>query len=634
MITCRTLGPLEISVDGAGPPPELLWRKNLALLVYLARSPRRARSREHLIGLLWGDRPESAARHSLREAVRVLRRCAGEVGVLTSGEQIRLEDAVVELDVDRFEALAAAGDWRQAAELAVGEFLEGFSIPSCPQFEDWLSAERLAWRKRSVEALVRRADELARSGRPAEAAECAQRALALDGVAEAAARGAMSALALAGERGAALEVYEAFAARLAEGLGARPDGATLDLAVRIRNERAWRALPARNDAERRGAESRRTPLVGREVELSELLRRWDECRVARRATLLIVQGDGGAGKTRLADEVAARARLDGAGVSAVRSVPADQGEPWSAVFALARGGLVDAGGVAAASPEALATFASRLTEWGDRFTGARAAQPFAPGPALSDVLTAASDEQPVLLLVDDAHWMDGESLLTLGALLRDLARSPVCLMLTAAPYATRAELDELCAHVGRELAGTTVRLKPLAFEPLRELAHWALPGYTAVELDRVTRRIATDSAGLPLLAVELLHAIALGLDLRDTPAAWPEEHRTLDQTLPGELPDAVVAAIRVGFRRLSKDAQTMLAAASVLGDRLDRVTLSQVTALDPNRCTAALDELEWERWLSAEPRGYSFVARIVREVVARDMLTAGQRLRIREATAG
>jgi len=56
MITLRTLGPVDVSVDQKSAPAGLLWRKNLALLVYLARSPRRTRTREHLMGLLWGDR--------------------------------------------------------------------------------------------------------------------------------------------------------------------------------------------------------------------------------------------------------------------------------------------------------------------------------------------------------------------------------------------------------------------------------------------------------------------------------------------------------------------------------------------------------------------------------------------------
>src|SRR5439155_1142875 len=72
-LSVRVLGPARLTVDGAAAPPELLWRKHLALLVYLARSPRKSRTREHLLGLLWSDRTEALARHSLSEALRVLR---------------------------------------------------------------------------------------------------------------------------------------------------------------------------------------------------------------------------------------------------------------------------------------------------------------------------------------------------------------------------------------------------------------------------------------------------------------------------------------------------------------------------------------------------------------------------------
>lgn len=81
-------------------------------------------------------------------------------------------------------------------------------------------------------------------------------------------------------------------------------------------------------------------------------------------------------------------------------------------------------------------------------------------------------------------------------------------------------------------------------------------------------RVAIDSGRLPLLAVELLHAVASGLDLERLSPDWPQPLRTLDQTLPGDLPEAAVGAIRVGFRRLSKPAQEVLLAAAVLGDRV------------------------------------------------------------------
>ncbi len=631
MITCRTLGPLAVTVDGAEPPSELLWRKHAALLVYLARSPRRARSREHLIGVLWGDRPEPAARHSLREAVHVLRRCAGEAGVETAGEQIRLAEGAVDLDVDRLESLAARGDWSGAAELATGAFLEGFSVPDAPEFEDWLAAERLAWKRRCVDVLGNRARDLERLGRPAEAAEVARRALALDPLSEAAAAALVYACALTGERGAALEVYERYATQLAAAVGGEPGPELRRLAERVRSERSWRVPETAGPGPARGAETRRAPLIGRETELATALDLLQACRHERIAAVLFVDGDVGAGKTRLAEEVITRARLGGAATAAARAVPADADEPWSAALGLASGGLLQAPGVAAAAPEALAMFAARLPEWGDRYPAARRTSALAPGPALTDILRAAASEQPLALLLDDAQWCDRDSLAALSAALRDLAHAPLLVVLAAASYQPREELDQLRARVPRDVAGACLRLGPLPLESLKALTAWALPSYTGEEVERLARRLAADSAGLPLLAVELLHAVALGLDLHGTAAAWPAPHRTLDQTLPGDLPDGVVAAIRIGYRRLGRDAQAVLAAASVLGDREPRSRLARAAGLDEPRATTALDELEWQRWLTFESRGYAFVARIVRDIIARDMLTAGQRARILES---
>src|SRR6266545_2167037 len=96
VIHCRVLGPARVTIDGADAPPELLWRKHLALLVYLARSPRRGRTREHLVGLLWGDRNDAAARHSLSEALRVIRHAAGDDSVEVTAGQIRLMPGSVE----------------------------------------------------------------------------------------------------------------------------------------------------------------------------------------------------------------------------------------------------------------------------------------------------------------------------------------------------------------------------------------------------------------------------------------------------------------------------------------------------------------------------------------------------------
>jgi hypothetical protein len=175
-------------------------------------------------------------------------------------------------------------------------------------------------------------------------------------------------------------------------------------------------------------------------------------------------------------------------------------------------------------------------------------------------------------------------------------------------------------------------LEPFDAATLRALAAWALPEYDPTALERLARRVASDSAGLPLLAVELLSAVAQGLDVHQGTAAWPKPLHTLTATLPGDLPDTVIAAIRIGFRRLSAAAQQTLMAASLLGEVVTETLLGRATGLEPAAVQAALDELEWQRWLEADPRGYGFVARITRQVIARDMLTPGQRARVLERT--
>jgi DNA-binding SARP family transcriptional activator len=629
VILCHALGPIEVTLDGNPAPADLLWRKNLALLIYLARSPRRTRSRDHLVGLLWGDRSETAARHSLSEALRVIRRYAGEASVETSGGQVRLAPGVVEVDVEHLEQLAEAEQWEPAAELIAGEFLEGFSVPGASEFEDWLASEREVWRRRGVDVLVRGADALAQSGRTQEASALGSRALSLDPFSERALAASLRCLSLLGDRSGALELYDRFAARLREEVGRELGEETLALVERIRRERSLRRETGSDWPG--GDAAVRAPFEGRAGELGRLLQAVKRSAAERAATVVILEGESGVGKTRLLEELLARVRLDGFSITSARAVEADQEEPWSGLLAVARGGLAEAGGIGAASPEALGAFAEAVPAWRERFPGAPTVPVFPIGHATVEVLRVAAEERPVVLALDDAQWLDRETAYELGAIIRDLAGAPLTLVLALVPHPARPELDELRSRIGRDLAGEAVRLRPLDRAALRRLAERMLPGYERVAIDRITRRVATDSAGMPLLAVELLRAVALGLDLGTISEVWPEPMRTLDQTLPGELPDAVVAAIRIGFRRLSPSAQRVLAAASVLGDLVPPALLEKALAVGPEEIALALDELEWHRWLVAEPRGYSFVARLVRRVVERDMLTQGQRRRVLES---
>src|SRR2546427_568629 len=350
-VFCRVLGPVRVTVAGADAPAELLWRKHVALLVYLARSPRRSRTREHLVGLLWSDRDERQARHSLSEALRVLRRALGDERLVADVDQVRLAPDAVALDCDRFVELCQRSEWTSAAGLVDGEFLEGLAIPEASDFENWLAAERALWRAQALDALVQGvAADLAR-GDAGSAARVGLRAVALDRTSEPAARAAMRALSLAGDRAAALRVADELAHALHDMLGTAVSEETARLGARVRDTRVGRRVVAAPPDARP-----RPPLVGRSVELAKLTAAWQRARGGR-GQVVIVEGEPREGETRLIEELVAHARLDDASVATARAVPAEQKAEWSALAGLLAGGLGDAPGLAGAPPGALAGLA-------------------------------------------------------------------------------------------------------------------------------------------------------------------------------------------------------------------------------------------------------------------------------------
>jgi DNA-binding SARP family transcriptional activator len=592
MIELTLLGPPTVRVDGGDPPRELLWKKNLALLVYLARSPGGRRSRDHLIGVFWGDREEAKARHSLNEALRTLRSVGGQDFVETAGDQIVLHGAMVSTDARRFQAAEAIGDWAAAVRWIGGAFMEGFSVPGCSDFADWLYSERYQMGGRLVDALVRRAEELVDGGDLAGARELADRAVRLSPLSEVATRLALLVRALSGERAEAINLFDEFAARLMEELELEPDPETIELAERIRNERSWKLPDTVSPTERL---ARRTELVGRARPLARALDALRTGFESRSSRLVVVQGQPGVGKSRLAEEVLARCRMEGARTAQVRAIPADRTLENETVRGLLRS-----------------------------LAGAGTAEP----PDFLDALKTATDDTPLVLLIDDAEFVDPASWAAVQRSLRDLSGAPLAFLLCASWAESDVALDELRAWLGRDVEGCVVTLTPLAQDEVEALAGSLLPDLDLEERARLARRVHTDSAGLPLLSLELLNAVRLGLELGSVQPGWPAPNRTLAHTFPGELPTSVVAAIRVGYRRLGKQAGQLLAAASVLGDRVSAELLGKVCDLSGPSLHASLDELEWQRWLVADERGYTFVARIVRDVVSRDMLTPGQRQRI------
>ncbi|HSD31541.1 MAG TPA: AAA family ATPase [Gemmatimonadales bacterium] len=626
VVHAQVLGPARVTVNGADAPPELLWRKHLALLIYLARSPRGTRTREHLIGILWSDRDEKSARHSLSEGLRVLRRVLGEARVRADVDQVALEPGAVTLDCDEFSARCIAADWAGAAALVQGEFLEGLAVPDANEFESWVAAERIAWRARGVEALTRWAEASLAAGAAEDARAATLRALALDPTAESAARVAMRALALAGDRAAALDIGARVAAALRERLGAELAPETQRLMNRVREARVGRRVAAAPSGTRP-----RPPLVGREDARARLDASWR--RVATGSgELILIEGEPGEGKTRLVDELLDRARLEDATVAACRAVPSDAATVWSGLAGLLAGGLTAAPGLAGAPPASLAALGALDPELGTRFPATGGA--LDPSGAFAAAVRAAAEELPVLLAIDDAQHLDEATANALPRLARDLRERRVLIVLCVAAGGSRLDwVEELRAHLGRELRGDVIRLERLDALALATLARWWLPRYDEEEIARITRRLERDTAGVPLLATAVLEAVADGFRLSPDSPAWPGERRTLVDTLPGDLPPAVIGAVCLQFRQLPDGAQRVLGAAAALDERMDALSLVRATGLAGGDVDEALDRLEWDRWLASDARGYAFAAPIVRAILLQEMVAPGQVRRYRAAAA-
>jgi DNA-binding SARP family transcriptional activator len=618
---CRVLGPARLTINGAEAPPEILWRKHLALLVYLARSPRRGRTREHLLGLLWSDRDERQARHSLSEALRVMRRTLGDEAVQVDVDQVRLAADAVTLDSDVLADRYARRDWAGAAALVEGEFLEGLSIPESNEFETWVAAERALWRSQGLDALLKQAEAQLGAGDALGATHAARRALAIDPSAEVAARALLRTLALAGDRAGALRLADDFARTLEQQLGTTPGPETVRLVDRIREasigRRALSAPPAARP---------HPPLLGRAAELGALTDAWARARGGR-GQVVLVEGEPGEGKSRLIDELVARARLDDATVAWARAVPGDRDAAWSGANGLMAGGLADAPGLAGASPAALAALGVSRAD-----TAAHGSDDALPrAEAFSQAVRASAEERPVLLTLDDAQWIDDETLALLPALARDVERRPAMLVLGVDRGAPgRTELDHLRSRIGSDLEGCAIRLGRLDQAALRALVAWALPQYAPDEADRVVRRVARDSDGIALLAVALVEAVVAGFKPAPDAHTWPSPQRTLVDSLPGDLPPAVIGSVCLRFRALPPAAQQVLAAAAAIGERVESAALARATQLAAPVVTEALDLLEWERWLTVDSRGYAFAAPIVRAVLLQEMISPGQARRYRE----
>ena len=236
MYELRTLGTLDLRCDRGNSIPSVLAQpKRFALLVYLAVArPRGFHRRDTLLGMFWPEKDHEHARAALRNAVYFLRRSLAPEVLVNRGEgEISVDATLLRTDAGALEAALGTSDWGTALALYGGDFLKGFFLSACPEFDDWLERERDRLRLAAARAAWAAAMRDVEAGDLVLAQRSARKALSLAPTDEHALRSFLEALAAAGGRAGAADVYRRFATRLQEELGVEPSPETKALSDRI-----------------------------------------------------------------------------------------------------------------------------------------------------------------------------------------------------------------------------------------------------------------------------------------------------------------------------------------------------------------------------------------------------------------
>ena len=272
------------------------------------------------------------------------------------------------------------------------------------------------------------------------------------------------------------------------------------------------------------------PIIGREAEFARLRGLVDPTPPA--GQVLLVVGEAGMGKSALLADAAERARAAGMRVLSVTGRESESGLAFAGLHQLLRPVLSSVAGLPGRQARAL--------------LGALGldADPAAPDPLLTGVglltlLSDLSERSPVLLVVDDAHWLDRSSLEALAFAGSRLDAERLVMLLGARGEAPPAGFDR---------GFPELRLEPLSAADAGRL----LDEQPRPPLGRARAQVLSQAAGNPMALIELARVVA------DDPAA---SRRWAAEPLP--LTDRLRAVIASRFAALPERARAALVLAAV-----------------------------------------------------------------------
>jgi DNA-binding SARP family transcriptional activator/predicted ATPase len=615
MLRIQLLGGFEITHDGE-PVLGLTKSRAQALLAYLLLHRQAPQSREYLAYTFWPDSSESQARTNLRRELHQLRRTLSPTGdFLRSAESQSIQwnpDIPFSLDVAGFEDALAHADHsnnlvtrRESLQKAAAMY-QGDLLPAL--YDDWILPKREELRQKYIQALEQLIALLASERDYASAIQNAQSLLRYDPLHEAGYRQLMELYALQSDRARALHTYHTCATVLERELGVPPGEETLALYDRLLNAGV---ISDSAPATESHATSR---LIGRNREWLALLTAWRTSSKGR-AHVVLIDGEAGIGKTRLAEELLEWVNRQGIPSARTRSYAAEGSLAFAPIIEWLRSPALRAG-LSALDDVWRVEIARVLPELRVESSPPNASSSLTQNwqrQRLFEALARAfvADDKPKLLLIDDLQWCDRETLEWLRYLLRLAPGARLLVIGTARLEEARSEHPlhefERALRSGEQL--TTISLSPLTADETTALAI----RISGQELTGAAAgRLFDESEGNPLFVLEMVRA---GYHERD---ATLEGWQAVGRHVPAagdRLPAKVRTVIESRLAQLSPSAQRLAGLASTIGRSFTFDVLLAACKDEEDAVMNGLDEL-WRRRIVREQgaHGYDFSHDRIRDV--------------------
>jgi DNA-binding CsgD family transcriptional regulator len=330
-----------------------------------------------------------------------------------------------------------------------------------------------------------------------------------------------------------------------------------------------------------------TPVViGRHQELATL-----DALLNGGSGVLLISGEAGIGKSRLAREAVARAAVRGYRVLQGACFDRDQSLPYAPLLDLVRTYAIDYPDEAR---ERLRTVAPRLLSLAPDLAGGSAPSPLNLDPEqerqrlfheMWAFVSGLARERSLLILVEDLHWSDEASLELLLYLIRRTAATPLALLLTYRGDERGAALSRFLAEIDRERIATELVLQPLGLpqveQQVRAILDLPRPAGTSF-----VRALHGLTGGNPFFVEEVLRALIAAGDIYPSHEGW--HRKPLDQL---RVPRSVEDAVQRRGALLSPTTREVLTLASVVGRRFDFDLLHSLSGLDEAALIVAIKEL-------------------------------------------